>query len=83
MKIGTKLASAEARLSLLSICLVAAACCLFALAGLSQSADATAINIFKHRYPFYGGYYPSYGGYGGFGGGYGGINIGGFGYGRR
>lgn len=57
-----------------------------------QSAQATSINIWKHRYPFYGGYggyYPFWGGGygGGFGGGYGGISIGGFGggggYGRR
>lgn len=54
-----------------------------------QAHEASAIatiNIWKHRYPFYGGYgggfYPYWGGYGG--GGYGGIGIGGFGgYGRR
>lgn len=70
--------------SLLSIWLLAAACCLLALAELgAEQAEATSINIFKHRYPFYGGYYPYYGG-GGYGGGFGGgINIGGFGYGRR
>lgn len=41
-----------------------------------------SINIFKHRYPFYGG--AGYGGYpfwGGYGAGYGGITLGG--YGRR
>lgn len=51
-----------------------------------QAQAIATINIWKHRYPFYGGYgggfYPYWGGYGG---GYGGIGIGGggFGYGRR
>lgn len=65
--------------------LVAAFACLCALnAGhLIQQVEATSINIWKHRYPFYGGYggyYPFWGGYGG----YGGISLGGFGggYGR-
>ena len=84
MKIGgaTKRAAGW---DLLSLWLLAAAavCCLLALAELGpKPAEATSINIFKHRYPFYGGYYPYYGG-GGFGGGFGGISIGGFGYGRR
>lgn len=41
------------------------------------------INIWKHRYPFYGGYGGYYPFWGGYGAGYGGIGIGGFGYGRR
>lgn len=48
----------------------------------SLNEAIATINIFKHRYPFYGGYgygYPYY--YGGYGG-YGGINIGGYGWGR-
>lgn len=49
---------------------------------LLRSADAIAtINIWKHRYPFYGGYGGYYPFFGGYGGGYGGIGIGG--YGRR
>lgn len=55
---------------------------LLGLAAIGSQAIAT-INIWKHRYPFHGGYgiWPYYGGYGG---GYGGISIGGGGgYGRR
>lgn len=53
------------------------------LAAIFLVSQATVINIWKHRYPFYGGYgygygYPFYGGYGG----YGGINLG-YGYGRK
>lgn len=51
-----------------------------------EGAQATAINIFKHRYPFYGGYgyYPFWGGgYGGYGVGIGGFGGGYGGYGRR
>ena len=72
------------------LCLLLISCalvCLWANQLPTTSAIAT-INIWKHRYPFYGGYggyYPFWGGYGGFGGGYGGISLGGFGgggYGR-
>lgn len=55
----------------------------FQLASSPVESIAT-INIWKHRYPFhggYGGYYPFWGGYGGYGG-YGGISIN-KGYGRR
>lgn len=55
---------------------------LFLAAIISTGEAIATINIFKHRYPFYGGYgygYPYYhGGYSG----YGGINIGGYGWGR-
>jgi hypothetical protein len=45
-----------------------------------QHCDAFgSINIFKHRYPFYGGYGYGYPFWGGYGAGYGGINIGGWG----
>lgn len=52
---------------------------------MGTAAAFGSINIFKHRYPFYGGYgygiWPYYGGFGGgYGGGYGGISLG---YGRR
>lgn len=56
---------------------------LISLFAFSVQVDSIHVNIYKHRYPFYGhhGYYPYWGGYGG---GYGGISIGGYGgYGRR
>lgn len=60
------------------IVLVAAICCFHSAHSIGT------INIFKHRYPFYGYGGLGYGGgYGGYGGGYNGINIGGGGFGRR
>ena len=56
---------------------------LLILAALISTGESFgSINIFKHRYPFYGGYgygYPYY--YGGYGG-YGGINLVSGGWGR-
>lgn len=69
----------------LLLLLLAALLCLWANHR-CQSVQATSINIWKHRYPFYGGYGGYYPFWGGYGGGYGGISIGGFGgggYGRR
>jgi hypothetical protein len=52
---------------------------LIAALGLQQCDAFGSINIFKHRYPFYGGYGYGYPFAGGYGAGYGGINIGGWG----
>lgn len=73
----------------LSITAIAGALLVCALTLLApQHAHATAINIWKHRYPFYGGYgyygpwgWGGWGGYGGYGGGYGGGGFGGIGVG--
>lgn len=70
-------------LALALVCLLS----VYLMASLTGQAEAFAINIWKHRYPYYGGggggggFYPYWGGYyqGGIGGGYGGLSLGGYG----
>jgi len=60
------------------IAVILVSLCIILIVSPSRVSSLGTINIWKHRYPFYGGYgygFPYGGGYGG----YGGIHLGGYG----